>query len=89
MQLYDIENISLNDQRNHYANKQEIMAYAWQITYQFKIKGKSKEDTKVMLQSKNKEKFKYSEILERYHKLFSTNNSVIKLLYKYMYLYLD
>lgn len=80
---------SRQDQINYFKSKQEIMAYAWQIVYDFRITGKPDEVIKELI---NKESFfatKNSKILEIYKNLFKEGSEEIKLLYKYIYMYLD
>lgn len=75
------------------SNKQEVMAFAWQIVERFRIEGYSNIEIKNLLKSDSKPKLSSSNILANYHYLFKKdikkNKDVLKLLYKYMYMYLD
>lgn len=91
MNKYNVENIDdLNQVRKYLSDKDEIMAYAWQIVEFFKVHDYSKEKIKTLLQSNHLDNEKYQyEPLYYYHKVFTINDTPLKLLYKYMYSYLD
>ena len=66
------------------------MAYAWQITDSLKQKGLSNEKCRKLLQSEDDKKLRLShDALTQYHKFFTIQDFELKLLYKYMYLYLE
>jgi len=78
------------DRKKYYGNKQELMSYAWQIINNFRTLGKNNVSIKALLKGNNDVKFKFGgEILLIYHKMFTLNDDELKLLYKYMYLYLE
>jgi hypothetical protein len=77
------------DNKKYLGSKQEIMAYAWQIIYSFKLTGKSSSTIANILKADNIVKFKFNGMLKEYHKNFEINEDPLKLLYKYMYMYLE
>lgn len=81
--------VSILKQKLYYGSKYEIMAYAWQIVNTFRLFGKIDSDIKIMLRSNSDVKFKYGDLmLKKYHDIFTIQDAELKLLYKYMYLYL-
>jgi hypothetical protein len=79
-----------NERKKYFGSKYETMAYAWQIVNNFRTLGKKDKNIKILLQAQNDIKFKFGGgILVLYHKLFTINDEELKLLYKYMYMYLD
>lgn len=73
----------------YYSSKQEIMAYAWQIVNDFRIRGKSDKIIKDLIGKDSILATKFSPPLKMYKDLFLQNSNILKLLYKYIYLYLD
>jgi hypothetical protein len=82
-------NYSNEDLIKYYSNKQEIMSYAWQIVYDFKIRGKSIPVIKELLSKNSWIAAHSSKIYQEYLRLFAKNSGTMKLLYKYMYQYLE
>jgi len=71
------------------ADKKEIMARAWEIIELFKLKNDfTKEEIRIRI-IKHDDYRGLNNTLDFYFKAFGKNSSVIKLLYKYMYLYLE
>lgn len=66
-----------------------IMVSSWRIVYEFKIAGKPNDVIKELLSKDSFIATKYSKIYQRYLELFDRKSNVLKLLYKYMYLYLE
>jgi hypothetical protein len=79
---------SYKDQIDYLSDKQEIMARAWEIIELFKLSNYTNENIRKIIQSKNLEKFQ-NFTLKTYHSIFNMNDWQMKLLYKYMYLYLE
>ena len=91
MNKYNVEDVNdLNQVRRYLSDKEEIMAYAWQIVEFFKIHDYKREKIKNLLKNNELENEKYQyEPLYYYHKVFKINDAPLRLLYKYMYMYLD
>lgn len=84
-----ILNQDKSSQIKYFSQKYEIMSYAWQIVYDFRIAGK---DDKIIKKLVSKQSFvanRFSIPLQRYKKLFKKDSDTLKLLYKYIYMYLD
>lgn len=78
-----------DDQIKYLSDKQEIMARAWEIIELFKLRNYSIEEIKNILKNGDI-RLKYTvHPLRVYHDWFDKDSSVIKLLYKYMYGYLE
>lgn len=76
--------------KKYYGSKYEIMAYAWQIVDNFRVQGKNDFVTKELLKYDNFVKFRFGgKPLETYHDIFTMQDAELKLLYKYMYMYLE
>lgn len=101
MQLKDIKdkkilNIlstkDINNRIQYFSNKQEIMAFAWQIIEQFRFIGYSDDKIKEIMKTYKNPKLihkKLPEIYKLYIYLFNNDNSVLNKLHKYMYEYLQ
>lgn len=81
--------LSRQSQIKYYGSKQEIMAYAWQIIFDFRIAGKPDEIIKQLISKDSFVANRFSKPLEAYKTLFEKDSDVLKLLYKYIYMYLD
>jgi hypothetical protein len=79
---------SYKDQIEYLSDKQEIMARAWEIVELFKLFNYTDDNIRKIIQSKKPEKFQ-NFTLRTYHLLFNMDDWQIKLLYKYMYLYIE
>lgn len=79
---------SPKDQIEYLSDKQEIMARAWEIVELFKLFNYTSDNIRQMIQSKKLEK-NQNFTLRTYHELFTMDAWQMKLLYKYMYLYLE
>jgi hypothetical protein len=83
----------LADWKKYFSNKQELMSYAWQIVNNFRMHGITDNFVKKILTNINSQSnIKYElggKILEDYHSIFTIEEEPLKLLYKYMYQYLD
>lgn len=82
----------LNFQVSYLSDVREIMSYAWQIVNNFRVRGIEDYWIKKFLSSEDSMKFKLGgQVLEDYHTVFNKikSNTALKLLYKYMYQYLD
>ena len=82
---------SKTEAKKYLSNKHEVMAYAWQIINSFKIYGLDyKEIRHILSLGDSSTKFILGgQIFSDYHDLFSMKDDTLKLLYKYMYLYLS
>lgn len=76
------------DQREYLGGKQEIMARAWEITEYMQLTGISKKEILQILKTQNGGKL-FIDTLKVYHEYFTMQDSELKLLYKYMYWYLE
>jgi hypothetical protein len=77
------------NEEEYLSDKQEIMARAWEIIELFKLMGHfNKEEIKIRIRKYNTYRG-INSTLDSYFKLFTIESDVIKLLYKYMYLYLE
>lgn len=86
------ELITKNNIRKYLADKQEIMANAWFIIQTFKFHNYDNKKIINLLNTNHKhddKKILMSNLLKIYHDYFEMNENPIKLLYKYMYLYLQ
>lgn len=79
---------SYKGQLEYLSDKQEIMARAWEIIELFKLLNYTNDNIRKMIQSKDLEK-NQNFTLRTYHTLFKIDDWQLKLLYKYMYLYLE
>lgn len=81
---------TFNNKKKYLSNKQEIMAYAWQIINSFRLHGALDTDIKKILKTNSNIKFQLGEKpLQDYHDCFTFNDNELKRLYKYMYEYLE
>jgi hypothetical protein len=72
------------------SSKQEIMARAWQIIEEFRFSGlKDKNILSIMQSNKNTRMVAYSPTLMDYLQFFNTKDNVFKILYKYIYMYIN
>jgi hypothetical protein len=69
-------------------DKQEIMARAWEIVEYFKLINNFSKD-KIKEVMKNYSKYNMNEVISMYIHLFGQDSKELKLLYKYMYEYLE
>jgi len=76
-----------DDQIQYLSDKQEIMARAWEIVELFRFQNYSDKQILNLLKKDSIEKFQV-RTLKVYHEYFDMSDSVMKLLYKYMYWYL-
>lgn len=72
----------------------EVMAHAWEIGQEFKLYGKTNEQIKMILKANRNEEenmkwLLFSSRLKTYYENFDSNSKTIKLLYKYIYLYIE
>lgn len=79
----------ITKRKERLSKKQEIMSIAWQIIHDYKAVGKSNEVIKELLKYKNEIATKHSLMLQQYIEVFPSDHPILKLLYKYMYQYLD
>lgn len=85
----EVHNKEYENQIKYLSDKQEIMARAWEIVELFKLRNYSIEEIKNILKS-NDIRLKYTvHPLRVYLDWFDKDSNVIKLLYKYMYGYLE
>jgi hypothetical protein len=70
------------------SDKHEIMAYAWSIVEEYKIIGFNRNKILNFFRH-GTEDLNYSINYQMYRNTFEKNDSVMKLLYKYIYMYLD
>ena len=74
---------------NYFSNKKEIMAYAWQIVETISMNNFLPNDILRLLKTEGETKLIAGGIvLQKYHSLFTSSSKSLKLLYKYMYLYI-
>ena len=71
------------------SDKQEIMAFAWELTELLRIKGLKDKEILNLMQKDIPQLRRTSEIANVYFDYFSIKDAQIKLLYKYVYMYLD
>jgi hypothetical protein len=64
------------------------MSFAWQIVEWHRNEGMQDEEIKKMLQKKDTSKYR-NGVLDKFHDTFSFGDKPLRLLYKYMYMYLD
>lgn len=85
--------MSKENKRKYLAKPIEIMAHAWEIVQEFKFYKRTDDDIKLILKSKrDKENLKwifFSPRLGEYYSTFKVTSKTMKLLYKYIYLYLE
>ena len=74
------------NQIDYYADKDEIMAYAWTIYDQLKSQNLTHSKIIEIIQN-NIDVSELCPVLQKYRRLFSVNSSVLKRLYKYVYEY--
>ena len=79
---------SPKDRREYLSDKQEIMARAWEIIELFKLFNYQQDKIREILKSKELEKYQ-NFTLRVYHDEFTMKDWQLKLLYKYMYMYLE
>jgi len=88
-----IKAMSGENEKLHYSQPKEIMAYAWLIVQTFKMNGKDEDYIKFILSGKrdlnNVKVINYIPAFKKYYNLFDKDSKVMKLLYKYIYLYMD
>lgn len=78
------------DDSQYLSDKREVMAYAWEFINTFRMSGISDKNIKRILQTDSNIKLSIGGIIfQKYHKIFPKNGTILKLLYKYMYLYLE
>jgi len=89
----NIKATSTENEKEHYSQTKEIMSYAWQIVQTFKMYGKDEDYIKFILSSKRDEPnvkvINFIPVFKKYYNLFDKDSNVMKLLYKYIYLYID
>ena len=86
--IKNIESYAFTDKKKYLSNKQEIMAYAWQIINSFRLHGALDSDIQKILKTNSNIKFQLGgKVLADYHDLFTIDDKELKLLYRYMYLY--
>jgi hypothetical protein len=82
------------DKKRYLAQPKEIMAYAWQIVQYIKM-GTRKDNKfvrKMLTSIRDEDNLKfinYITPLSEYYNLFDKNSKTMKLLYKYIYLYIE
>lgn len=86
--IFDHENIK--EIQKYLSNKQEVMARAWQIIEEFRYKGlNDNQILKILQTNKDTRIVAYSPTLMIYLDFFNIKDNVFKVLYKYIYLYLN
>jgi hypothetical protein len=85
---HDVFQKNYKDRIAYLSDKQEIMARAWEIIELFKLRGYDIEKISTILKTKNLEKLQIST-LRTYQEIFTIDSWQMKLLYKYMYMYLE
>lgn len=71
------------------SDKQEIMSFAWEIIELLRIKGLKNKEILSLIKSDIKQLRRINEIIDIYFEYFSIEDYQIKLLLKYMYMYLE
>jgi len=74
--------------KEYLSSPYEIMSFAWQIVEWHRNDGMDDDEIKKMLQKKDLGKYK-NGVLDKFHDVFSIADKPLRLLYKYMYMYLD
>ena len=78
------------DDSQYLSDRREVMAYAWQFVNTFRMNGITDKNIKKILQTNSNIKLDIGGIMfKKYHNIFPKNGTILKLLYKYMYLYLE
>lgn len=88
IQLEVAKKENTEDQKEYLAGKREIMSRAWEIVEMFRLAGYENREILNILASNRKEKLQILT-LRVYHELFNISAPEMKLLYKYMYWYLE
>lgn len=85
--------VTQNDWRKYFANKHELMSYAWQIVNNYRMHGMTDNVIRKILgltDSNSNTKFELGgQVFRDYYTVFKINEEPLKLLHKYMYMYLD
>jgi hypothetical protein len=91
--IKDVGVMSKENRKKYLAKPKEIMAYAWQIVQTFKLNGKDDDFIKFVLGSKrdleNVKIINFIPMLAEYYNTFDKDSNTMKLLYKYIYQYVD
>jgi len=89
----NIKAMSNENEKLHYSQPKEIMAYVWLIVQTFKMNGKDNDYIKFVLSNKrddhNIKIINYIPAFKKYYNLFDKDSNVMKLLYKYIYQYIN
>jgi len=73
--------------KEYLSSPYEVMSFAWQIVEWHRNDGMDDDEIKKMLQKKDARKYK-NGVLDKFHDVFSIVDKPLRLLYKYMYMYL-
>jgi len=65
------------------------MAYAWAAVEELRYHFGNDKTILELIKTTTPAKFRYSEVLTRYHTFFEKEDLILKKFYKYMYLYLE
>lgn len=76
------------NRKEYLAHKHEVMAFAYDITNNFKKLNFNRSKILNCLKY-GTEELKYSNVLTIYKESFEKDDATLKLLYKYIYMYLD
>jgi len=85
--------MSDKNEKEYLAQPKEVMAYAWQIVQTFKMYKYDNEFIRFILKDREDteslKNINYIPMFKKYYNYFPKNSNVIKLLYKYIYLYTE